>query len=326
MDIEKFPISPGALRMMDTVTKGFYDKSYVAKWLFQVMGIEIDRLRELMKEIPEQIFPETATWGLMYHEQKWQLPVRENLSREERRTLICQKRDFRAPMTPFRMEKYLADATGFKVYIADASDPGEYGFFPSHPNIFKVYFIGEGTPDLKLIYDMINQLKQSHTAYIISDRLEAESDNRDLNHIRLEKIHYVISVPFWYVYEYTLDGSWLLDGSVLLHTRKAYELILGIKILLDKVYTRLYQNASFGLEIRNRIKETIKTKPVYYTGFSSDITETTSLTTHMAVLENREDVNTTVETKNHSRWFLDGTVLLDGSKKLDSIYIKEEIP
>ena len=326
MDIENFPASPGALRMMDTVTKGFYDKSYVAKWLFQVMGIEIDGLRELMKEIPEQIFPETATWGLMYHEQKWQIPVRENLSYEERRILICQKRDFRAPMTPFRMEKYLADAPGFKVCIADASDPGEYGFIPSHPNLFKVYFSGEGTLDLKQIYDMVNRLKQSHTAYIIGDRLEAESDNRNLNHIIFERIHFVMSVPFWYVYERTLDGSWLLDGSVLLHTRKAYQLILGIKFIMDKAYTQLYQNASFGVEINNRTKETIKIKPVYYTGFYSDTTETAALKTHMAVLGNSEDVNITVETKNRSRWFLDGTVPLDGSKRLDSIYIKEEIP
>lgn len=106
-DLEQFPTSESAKRMLSYVTPGFYDNSYVGKWLYQVMGLEYDDARKLAEELQYQMFPETATWGLMYHEIKWGLPVRTNLSYEERRQLIYQKRDYKAPMTPYRMETYL---------------------------------------------------------------------------------------------------------------------------------------------------------------------------------------------------------------------------
>ena len=108
--LESFPTSESAKKMLGYVSDGFYDESYVGKWIYQVMGLEYDRALEMVEDLPAQFFPETATWGLMYHEIKWGLPVRENLSYEERRKRIYQKRDYRAPMTPYRMEKGLEDA------------------------------------------------------------------------------------------------------------------------------------------------------------------------------------------------------------------------
>ena len=77
IDLENFPTSSSALRMLDDVSTGFYENSYVGKWLFQVMGLEYDDAFQLVEDLPKQFFPETATWGLKYHEMKWQLPVRE---------------------------------------------------------------------------------------------------------------------------------------------------------------------------------------------------------------------------------------------------------
>lgn len=226
-DLEAFPTSPSAARMLSYVSDGFYDKSYVGKWLFQVMGLEYDAALEIVEDLPAQFFPETATWGLMYHEAKWGLPVRLNLSYDERRRLIYEKRDYRAPMTPYRMEKYLQDATGFEVHIADIHDPGEYGFSPQHPNVFKVYFIGEGTLDTKVVFEKLNRLKQSHTTYKVNHRTEIELDNRNLEQIILRNIRFKMGIPFWYAYVY--DGSWLLDGSVILNTKMRYGLVLGFK-------------------------------------------------------------------------------------------------
>ena len=83
-ELELFPTSESALKMLSYVTPGFYDKSYVGKWMFQVMGLEYDKALKLAEELPEQFFPETATWGLCWHEIKWGLPVQENLSYQER--------------------------------------------------------------------------------------------------------------------------------------------------------------------------------------------------------------------------------------------------
>lgn len=62
MNLENFPTSPAAKRMIKTVSP-IYDKSYVAKWIFQVMGLEIDEAWQFIEELRLQAFPETATVG-----------------------------------------------------------------------------------------------------------------------------------------------------------------------------------------------------------------------------------------------------------------------
>ena len=116
MNIENFPTSESARRMMRYITgNGFYDQSYVGKWIFQIMGEEMDDARRRIEdELPYQAFPETATWGLRYHEEKYGLPVRNNLPYDERRKIILEKRNTRAPMNPYMMEKILENVTGRK--------------------------------------------------------------------------------------------------------------------------------------------------------------------------------------------------------------------
>ena len=132
-DLEAFPTSESAVRMLSYVSQGFYDSSYVGKWLYQVMGMEYDDVRKIIEELPYQMFPETATWGLMYHELKWQLPVRENLSYEERRKLIYQKRDCRTPMTPYRMEQYVKTQLGLKYRLQMLWIPADMAMCRSIP-------------------------------------------------------------------------------------------------------------------------------------------------------------------------------------------------
>lgn len=229
-DLENFPVSESAKNMIASVSDGFYDNSYVGKWLYEVMGQEYDTAREIAEDILNQLFPETATWGLMYHEIKWGLPVRENLPYEERRQLIYRKRDYRAPMTPYRMEGYLKTATGFDVRIADINDPGDYGFVAPHPNVFKAYFMGEGTLASKRARAKLNELKQSHTMFTMNDRTEIVSDNRNLEEMNLKKIIFHIAESFWY--SDLLDGRKPLDGSSLLYPYMRYNLMLGFKYML----------------------------------------------------------------------------------------------
>lgn len=283
-DLGNFPTSESAKRMLGYVSDGFYDESYVGKWMFQVMGLEYDESMKILEELPAQFFPETATWGLMYHEIKWGLPVRNNLSYEERRMLIYQKRDYRAPMTPYQMEWYLKDTTGFEVHITDVNDPGEEGFAAPHPNVFKVYFLEnladfeEKTLDPKQIRGILNRLKQSHTSYTINDRIESNFDNRNLERIALRKVRFAITLPFWY--EYVYDGSWLLDGSVILGMKRRYGLAPG---MVPAVVFRLKMDPS---------------------GYES--------------VKNVE-----VITKTPDYWFFDGDFLLNGSKRLNTVYRKE---
>lgn len=62
MDLEKFPSNKIAQQMMQTITgNGFYDRSYIGKWIFQVMGQEIEAAKKYTEELPEQVFPKSAT-------------------------------------------------------------------------------------------------------------------------------------------------------------------------------------------------------------------------------------------------------------------------
>lgn len=327
MNLENFPSSKSAQRMLRSVDcGGFYDNSYVGKWLFQVMGMEMDEMRQIIDELPYQAFPETATWGLKYHEQKYGLPVRESLVYEERRRLIYSKRDEHAPMSPQHMENYLAAVTGFEVHVADIHDSGPYGFVAPHPNVFKVYFLGEDTLDSKLVNGILNRLKQSHTTYTINDRIEHEIDNRGLEKIILRKVQSHLNIMFWHVR--TLDGSWYLDGSWLLNSQRRYALNLGIlwRFCIRHEYEqkKLHAIKSTWLQY-NDLKNAVRI--VHGTIVQNFVDVRHSLNFYMGIDSSGQELigNLIIKTKSKDCWFLDGIYGLDGSKCLDSIYGEEVI-
>ena len=324
-NLEEFPTSESALRMLSYVTHGFYDKSYVGKWLYQVMGTEYDSARKLAEELKYQMFPETATWGLMYHEMKWQLPVRDNLLYDERRKLIFQKRDYRAPMIPYRMEEYLKNATGFEVHIADVHDVGIYGFVPTHPNMFKVYFIGEETLDVKSARKILNQIKQSHTVYKINDRMEAEWDNRNLEHFFLQCVKFSLSISFWGCFVF--DGTWLLNGMVILNQKRRYSLVLQLEYSFD-IFFVCHENTvlwKFRTKLCNDEVICAKATNQYEIVISESMGNTEALL-QMDIISCCETLeNVTALTKSIDYWLFDGTVRFDGTRSFNSIYRKESV-
>lgn len=328
-NLENFPTSESAKRQLKYITAGFYDNSYVGKWIFQVMGQEYDDARKVIEELPAQMFPETATWGLKYHEIKWGLPVRENLSYGERRRLIYAKRDNRAPMTPYRMEKYLEDVTGFEVHIADVHDPGNYGFTAPHPNVFKAYFLGEETLDSKIVRRILGRLKQSHTTYSICERIEAVFDNRELEQIILRNIRFKIGLPFWY--EYVFNGGWLLDGSVMLDNKRRYALAVDIiyRFILDAMMGSMKLQA-LRTGLKQYTYESAAARVIYSfavdSGRGLKHKEKMSLDLHAGLDFSRHGtVELTVETKSRDHWLLNGSFNLDGARNLDSVYRQEVI-
>lgn len=296
-DLENFPASDSAKRMLGYVSGGFYDNSYVGKWLYQVMGLEYDAARKTVEELPAQFFPETATWGLMYHEIKWGLPVRENLSYEERRRLIYEKRDYRAPMTPYCMEKHLAAVTGCEVHIADVNDAGKYGFVSPHPNVFKAYFIGDGL-DTKKVKELLNRLKQSHTSYTVNNRFELMSDSRALERIRLENIQ------IWIALRHICGGPVSIWHNFGLRCMTS----AGLHVLKTRWWQSVRESIAAGITAV----------------ISSDVASAAevSMTVHTGIISSYETA-LTVETKTKDWWCLDGAVSLDGARKLNAVYRKE---
>ena len=328
-DIENFPTSEAAKRMMSTISEGFYRDSYVMKWLQQVMGLEWDDAKRIIEEeLPEQFYPETATWGLCYHEIKWGLPVRENLSYEERRRLIYQKRDYRAPMIPSTMEKYLEDVFGVSVYVSDIHDAGPYGYVPPHPNVFKVFFVGNETLDIKKVYSVIDKLKQSHTVYQVQDGLYIVVDNEALETFNIKNINFYVPLLFWDVRTY--DGTFFYDGTFLYNAKVCYRLVLGLKYKQGEVYNqeetrlklvkflmymRMQNDIAAGVLFQVTINFRSKLQDEY----------TKRMRIRLAAEGNRmnESIeNVTVVTKRNL-WFYNGAIRYDGSKTYGAIYKKE---
>ena len=158
-DIEKFPTSESAKRMMSRVSP-IYKDSYVGKWLFEVMGLEMDEARILIENIHDQCFAEKATWGLRYWEERYGIPVDESKSIDARRAAVLAKMKRTQAMTPAALEDILEAFTHRDVSVSE--NTGQSYTFTVQ--------IGEGTSvvDYTAVIERIDRLKPSHLAYTMT--------------------------------------------------------------------------------------------------------------------------------------------------------------
>jgi hypothetical protein len=158
MDLEKFPSSETAQRMLHRVSP-IYNSSYVAKWLYQVMGIELDSMHNYFTELRMQAFPQLATWGMRYWEARYGIPVDESIDLKTRRDNIVIRRNVLLSMNPARMEKILKDSFGVTAQIVE-----NYA-----PYTFQVIMNAEeDSVDYSAISQIINKIKPSHQKYVIT--------------------------------------------------------------------------------------------------------------------------------------------------------------
>lgn len=156
-DIEHFPKSEAAQRMMSRITP-IYDNSYVGKWIFEVMGIEMDETRKLVESLREQCFLEKCTWGMRYWEERYGIEVDETKDLEMRRAAVLAKRSKKQPMSPATLESILEALTGRNVSVKE--------YNPHYR--FKIQIDeGETTVDYTAVIRKINSVKPSHLAYYI---------------------------------------------------------------------------------------------------------------------------------------------------------------
>lgn len=165
-DIEHFPTSETALRMMERISP-IYEKSYVGKWIFQVMGLELDEVRLRFSELAAQAFPETATWSLAYWEQRYGLPVSEGKDIYLRRQAILSRQRDGAPLNPKRMEAILSALTGREVVITE--DMAPYTFAVEIMD-------GDSAFDYAETVKRIKTTKPSHQAFTVQLTLKTPTN------------------------------------------------------------------------------------------------------------------------------------------------------
>lgn len=151
------PSTETGRKMLQSVSP-IYDRSYVGRWLFEVMGIEMAEARKYVDEFRLQAYPETATWGLRYWEQRYHIKTDERLPIEERRQRVIAKRWDFAPMNPARLEEYIFRACRMPAHVVEYNP--EYRF--------EVIIDSTGAVlDFDEVYQLIRRAKPSHIAVTI---------------------------------------------------------------------------------------------------------------------------------------------------------------
>lgn len=148
--------SESGRRMMGYVLP-IYDFDRFMLTLYQLAGIQVDDLQKWTRELREQAFPQTATWGLRFFEERLGLPVNESMPVEERRRRILTKMTTEWPITKRRMEIIASEAAGLPAEIVQNIAP----------YTFLVLFQDDDSPSLNLVsvQDAIEEAKPAHLAY-----------------------------------------------------------------------------------------------------------------------------------------------------------------
>lgn len=151
MDLENFPTREMAKDMMGMISP-IYDNSYVAKWIFEVMSVSLALARQTVDDLMNEAFPETTSWAISMWEQEYGITPNESLSIEDRRKALTQKRNYRRPMNPWRIEQLVKEICNRDVQLKENVEPHTYEII-----------IGEGDNeiDLDAVYNAVYKVKQS---------------------------------------------------------------------------------------------------------------------------------------------------------------------
>lgn len=148
------PTTETGKRMLASVSP-IYSKAYTAKWLFEVMGMEMEEARTYIAELRLQAHPKTATWGLFYWEMRYHIPIDNSLPIEDRRQKVMSKRWKYAPMNPARMEEYINRASGRTAIVTEYND--EYRIEVAIDGV-------GGALEYEKIIELVRTVKPSHIA------------------------------------------------------------------------------------------------------------------------------------------------------------------
>lgn len=207
IDLDKFPTSETALRMLHNVSP-IYQNSYYGKWLYQVMGLELDDVWKVVKELREQAFTQTVTWGIEMQELKYSIEPNDNLSLAERRARLYRKKVQKFPISPGRLENYIKNTWDVDVDLDETYAPG----------VFLIEIQRDDEGNLHAMLKDLKEIKPSHLSWSLLYRANIE-DDFSLDHVTDESILDVLSgfkdvVPYGRAKEHLhYDGKWqYLDG------------------------------------------------------------------------------------------------------------------
>lgn len=139
------------------------------------MGLELDTAIKRIEEAQSQAFPETAAWGMHFHELTYGIPIDRTKDIDDRRKAVVNRRDrtARSSITPYRMENIIQTVFGLSASVSEQVE--KY--------IFNVdLLIGADYPiySVDALLEYLRKIKPSHLAmqarYVIEAAICSERE------------------------------------------------------------------------------------------------------------------------------------------------------
>lgn len=290
-----------------------YGDAYAFLWLLEVIGAELEEMEGWSQDLKNQVVPQTATWSLPYWEERYGIPVNPEAPLKKRRAEVILRMWQRAPMNPAKLENMLSGVTGLPAAVLENTGK----------NHFTIEFDGyNGLEDFRRAVDIIERVKPAHLIYtlryLLSIWLQIQMDYR-------AGIIFTTGVtargPENLGYKKILldgtrilDGSWKLNGYEQDNTFKLYQIgcICSTEI---KPTNQIKAEAQYG----GQVSQGIQTAAGMELRMQTDCTEELkpSMELCAAGAELKASYGAEIEVRKNL-WRLDGTVRLDGSRKLNA--------
>lgn len=119
--------SPEAEAFLRSVTKGFYNQSFIGLWIYEVIGREWDELREWSEGMRTEIHPQTCTWSIGIWEWVYGFPPDETLTLEERRRRVLSRVFSAKPINPEVLRRGISATAGAEAEVKDFVSPYTFG-------------------------------------------------------------------------------------------------------------------------------------------------------------------------------------------------------
>ena len=132
-----------------------YGESYVGLWLFQAIGIVIDKVYDIAVSLRDETTPVTATLLLDYWEDCYAIPRNRSLTVQQRRDRILSKIQSRAPCNPERLAFAVSTALG-GVPVDITENIAKNTFFVN---------IKEPVPSITPAVAVLERMKPAHLIY-----------------------------------------------------------------------------------------------------------------------------------------------------------------
>jgi uncharacterized protein YmfQ (DUF2313 family) len=164
--IQEILTSTEGQKIIDYISP-IYDDAYVALWLLQVAGLQLDEMAGWMDDLWSEIIPQTTKLLISYWEAEYGIQTDKSLSILQRRNTLLAKIRTRAPINPYRMRKIVAAICGLPTRIEENVAK----------NTFHVYIsaLGKTGIDETAIQYAVNKIKPAHLIYEIKYEQGVES-------------------------------------------------------------------------------------------------------------------------------------------------------